>query len=46
MATLDDEDAVKSTEACPKCGGSLWYYAESPTYPGLATGTDQRSSEP
>ena len=23
---------VKRYEKCPKCGKSLWYYAESPTY--------------
>lgn len=30
--SLADEDAVKRGGACPTCGGSLWYYAESPTY--------------
>ena len=32
--TLADEEDVKRNQACPACGGSLWYYAESPTYPG------------
>ena len=32
--TMDDEDDIKQHEPCPKCGRSLWYYAESPTYPG------------
>jgi hypothetical protein len=32
--TLADEETAMHTEACPKCGGSLWYYGESPTYPG------------
>jgi hypothetical protein len=30
--TERDEERAKSSEACPKCGQSLWYYAESPTY--------------
>jgi hypothetical protein len=30
--TMRDEEHVKRFEACPKCGQSLWYYAESPTY--------------
>lgn len=29
--TLAGEDSAKRTEACPKCGGSLWYFGESPT---------------
>ncbi|MFD9965054.1 hypothetical protein [Amycolatopsis sp. NPDC059020] len=32
--TMDDENNIKRHELCPKCGRSLWYYAESPTYPG------------
>lgn len=32
--TQADEETAKRSEMCPKCGGSLWYYAESPTYPG------------
>jgi hypothetical protein len=32
--TLADEETAKRTETCPACGGSLWYFAESPTYPG------------
>ncbi|MFI6031638.1 hypothetical protein [Amycolatopsis magusensis] len=32
--TLADEDHAKRHESCPTCGKSLWYYAESPTYPG------------
>ena len=31
--TESDEDRVKRHGRCPKCGGSLWYYGESPTYP-------------
>lgn len=34
--TAADEETVKRREKCPHCGGSLWYYAESPTYPGTA----------
>lgn len=34
-----DEDTAKRTEACPACGGSLWYYAQSPTYPGWRPAT-------
>jgi hypothetical protein len=30
--TMDDEGHAKRSEACPRCGQSLWYYAESPTY--------------
>jgi hypothetical protein len=29
-----DEKAAKLHRACPRCEGDLWYYAESPTYPG------------
>jgi hypothetical protein len=32
--TLADEVAIKRHGACPRCRGSLWYFAESPTYPG------------
>jgi hypothetical protein len=32
--TMADEETAKRSETCPKCSGSLWYYAESPTYPG------------
>jgi hypothetical protein len=28
-----DATRAKDAEACPKCGGSLYYYAESPTWP-------------
>lgn len=28
-----DEKRIKFTELCPKCNGSLFYYAESPTFP-------------
>lgn len=28
-----DANKAKDTEACPKCGGSLWYYGESPNWP-------------
>jgi len=31
-----DEDATKLYCRCPRCGGSLWYYEESPTYPSKA----------
>jgi hypothetical protein len=31
--TLADEEIAKRTETCPACGGSLWYFAQSPTYP-------------
>jgi hypothetical protein len=30
--TMHDEAHAKRQERCPRCGGSLWYYAESPTY--------------
>jgi hypothetical protein len=30
--TMRDEAHAKRYERCPRCGGSLWYYAESPTY--------------
>ena len=30
--TLRDEENAKCFETCPRCGQSLWYYAESPTY--------------
>lgn len=30
--TMRDEAHAKRHEPCPKCGQSLWYYAESPTY--------------
>jgi hypothetical protein len=30
--TVRDEANAKRNECCPRCGGSLWYYAESPTY--------------
>ena len=30
--TVRDEEHAKRFETCPKCGKSLWYYAESPTY--------------
>lgn len=30
--TMRDEEQAKRFETCPKCGQSLWYYAESPTY--------------
>jgi len=33
--TTEDEDAAKRGECCPACGGSLWYYAESPTYASI-----------
>jgi hypothetical protein len=29
------EHHLKRHGSCPTCQGSLWYYAESPTYPGL-----------
>ena len=29
-----EEHDAKLNRACPRCGGSLWYFAESPTYPG------------
>lgn len=32
--TEADEESAKRSESCPKCGGDLWYYGESPTYPG------------
>lgn len=32
--TAVDEETAKRAGACPRCGGSLWYYGESPTYPG------------
>jgi hypothetical protein len=41
--TLHDEYAIKRTQPCPSCGSSLWYYAESPTYPGA---TPARGPEP
>ena len=30
--TVRDEERAKCLETCPRCGQSLWYYAESPTY--------------
>ncbi len=30
--TVRDEEHAKRFETCPRCGQSLWYYAESPTY--------------
>jgi hypothetical protein len=30
--TEADELKAKLYERCPRCGGSLWYFAESPTY--------------
>ena len=30
--TMRDEAHAKQFETCPRCGQSLWYYAESPTY--------------
>jgi hypothetical protein len=30
--SMRDEAHAKRHERCPSCGGSLWYYAESPTY--------------
>lgn len=30
--TIRDEHRIKLIGACPRCGKSLWYYAESPTY--------------
>jgi hypothetical protein len=47
---MRDEEQAKRHETCPKCGQSLWYYAESPTYseefvrhaaPGQAPGAEQ-----
>lgn len=35
-----DEHETKRTGACPSCGASLWYFAESPTYPGPEAGAD------
>jgi hypothetical protein len=30
--TERDEYQIKRTGTCPRCGKSLWYFAESPTY--------------
>jgi predicted RNA-binding Zn-ribbon protein involved in translation (DUF1610 family) len=30
--TMLDEERAKRFEPCPRCGKSLWYFAESPTY--------------
>jgi hypothetical protein len=30
--TMLDEEHAKRFEPCPRCGQSLWYFAESPTY--------------
>jgi hypothetical protein len=30
--TMADEESAKLYEKCPRCGQSLWYFAESPSY--------------
>ncbi len=41
--TARDEENIKRSGTCARCGHSLWYYAESPSYsPSFADWFDQR----